>query len=768
MKHLCLLFIAFCCTITTAHALQPWEVPITAPVTTPDIPPTNPTTEPPTNPFQPAVQPPHQPPTPPPANNSAFTDGKSFGAGLKSTVTGSITDQNGAAIVPGYSTKGSAAVESSYFQNGNGVLPGLGTGKAITCSTGPRSNDPYARSECNAVNFVSGSKDQCDQLYPQIVPSQVAMKKSCEALDAKRYVSPGLQGVDYQYWVDNCSNNPAMQSVALTQYVRLNCDDVRTRQIPKIASNDPMAITAKTITSSPDTVMAAAPGNGLNLSNGYYTGCQTVTTNTQPLPVTDSCYEYRATVKGAICTEARDVQVDPGHPVIPAVPDTCTTSTDADGVSTTSCCCGSPEIPAQAPSLIKDVAPSPCKGYTADAGENISGCRTKTLCTDGPSTKTYGWDNSLQITHDCWSWNRDYACETPLDPPVDNCQGFRSKGCQEVAQTCTESNIDGVCVAYKHDFQCSKPGSTSTVMNCADRKFCIDGNCFDAGSPADKDFANAVTGKEGLREAGIYQEGYRLFNGKDSRCEKWPARCCSGGGGGFSFTNHVIRGAIGAAGSAAYTAAGSTYMYDALFSSSAPDWVVNGFGAMFQSGGFESGLAGILSGEITVSALAAGMSTDILMQMLMPSPWTIAIMAYQWLMSCDQDATMTAMKKDTGLCVDLGEYCSRKLPIFNVCIQRKKTYCCFNSKLAKIINQEGKRQLGRGNGSAQNPDCSGLTADDFNLIDFSRAPPGTWDEFIEQIKPTMPDANKAIGQVGTTLPVATQTILEKYKNYYQR
>lgn len=362
-------------------------------------------------------------------------------------MTGSISEQNGASVVPGYSTRGSGAVESSYFAGGNGALPGFGTAKASSCAMGPRSSDSLKQQEYDAINFLSGTKDQCNTLYAQIAsPQLIALKKRCEALEVQKSSSSGLPAdVLNNDYMPNCYYNPAMQSSSLTQYVRLNCDDVKNRQVPVISRSDPIAITAQTATSNPAAVIASTPG-GMSLSS-YYTGCQTDQTVRPPQVVTDSCYEYRATVKGGSCNEARDVQVDPGHPLIPGTP-----------CSGEPCVGGTPDIPAQAPTLIKDVAPLPCLAYTADTGENVSGCRTKTLCKDGPSTKTYGWDNSLSITHDCWAWGRDYGCEAPINPPVDNCSGFRNQGCQEVAVICAETNIDGDCVTFKHDFQCTKPG----------------------------------------------------------------------------------------------------------------------------------------------------------------------------------------------------------------------------------------------------------------------------------------------------------------------
>lgn len=694
------------------------------------------------------------------AHADAFSDGKSFGSSGNAMVAGAISEQNGANTVPGYSSRGSAATEGSYFQGGNGMLSGLGMGKQVACATTP--GRPSI--DCEAINHITGTKSQCDLLYAQINPSLIAAKRRCEEL--LRMATPTSSEAAE---LTACQYNAGLQSYALTQYVRQNCDDVRSRQPVAISRADPVMQTAQVATSNPDRVLApapgAAPGSALSLTGGYYTGCQTTTSTTPTIRTTDSCYEYLATVRGASCNEARDVQVDPGHDLIPGTP--CTIDANGD------CVGGTPDIPARAPSIVRDVAPSPCQAYAPD-GVNVSGCRTRTVCTDGPSTRTYGWDNSLQITHDCWAWDRDYACETTLPAPVNNCSGFQASGCQFLRKTCAENNIDGDCVTYKHDYQCVRPGTSSTAMNCADRKFCLEGNCFDAGAAPDKDFANAVIGKEALREAGLYEEGGRLFNGRGSSCEFWPARCCSGKGTSSPFSNFNL--AIGAA-SAGWHALGSAYTWDALYYGDAPGWVMKGFNFVFAPGGYTgSTLGGILAGEISL----ATMSTGQFLSMITPSPWMMAIMAYQFIMSCPDDAAIVAMKKDTGLCVEVGEYCSRRLPIFRTCIQKKRGYCCFNSRLAKIINQEGKRQLGRGNGSGNSPDCSGLMPEDFNRIDMSQADPAIWAEFIEQIAPTMPELADITGRAGNSAPNLAQDaqqrllngvpadVQQRYQNYFER
>jgi len=70
----------------------------------------------------------------------------------------------------------------------------------------------------------------------------------------------------------------------------------------------------------------------------------------------------------------------------------------------------------------------------------------------------------------------------------------------------------------------------------------------------------------------------------------------------------------------------------------------------------------------------------------------------------------------------LGEYCSKKVKLgfAKICVQKKESYCVFNSKLARIIQVQGRTQLGIEWGSATSPNCKGFTPEEFQKIDFSK------------------------------------------------
>ena len=58
------------------------------------------------------------------------------------------------------------------------------------------------------------------------------------------------------------------------------------------------------------------------------------------------------------------------------------------------------------------------------------------------------------------------------------------------------------------------------------------------------------------------------------------------------------------------------------------------------------------------------------------------------------------------------------------------TFCCYNSILARIIEQQGAAQLGISRGTAQNPNCTGLTAAQMQAIDFSKI---DFSEFVASV-----------------------------------
>lgn len=95
-------------------------------------------------------------------------------------------------------------------------------------------------------------------------------------------------------------------------------------------------------------------------------------------------------------------------------------------------------------------------------------------------------------------------------------------------------------------------------------------------------------------------------------------------------------------------------------------------------------------------------------------------------LSCTPDEAITQLKLGTGNCHHVGSYCDFK-DILGGCQTQRHSYCCYNDKLAKIINVQGRALLPASMakpwdpaGDAKNPDCTGLTLTQLSSIDLSK------------------------------------------------
>jgi len=117
-----------------------------------------------------------------------------------------------------------------------------------------------------------------------------------------------------------------------------------------------------------------------------------------------------------------------------------------------------------------------------------------------------------------------------------------------------------------------------------------------------------------------------------------------------------------------------------------------------------------------------------------------------------QLAALRSWGKLDGQCHYVGSYCAVK--VFGVCLQKKKTYCCFNSVLARIVQEQGRQQLGIDWGSPKFPNCRGFTPEEFQRIDFSKIDFSEWYEDLQK-------------RIKENLDVFKSEMPEKIQNYYK-
>lgn len=84
---------------------------------------------------------------------------------------------------------------------------------------------------------------------------------------------------------------------------------------------------------------------------------------------------------------------------------------------------------------------------------------------------------------------------------------------------------------------------------------------------------------------------------------------------------------------------------------------------------------------------------------------------------CSEAEKALGEAKEKGLTLYVGQYCAKK--VLGVCTRKKRSYCVYDNKLAKIIQEQGSiQQLGKRLGSAKNPTCAAITPEELGQINF--------------------------------------------------
>jgi conjugal transfer mating pair stabilization protein TraN len=120
--------------------------------------------------------------------------------------------------------------------------------------------------------------------------------------------------------------------------------------------------------------------------------------------------------------------------------------------------------------------------------------------------------------------------------------------------------------------------------------------------------------------------------------------------------------------------------------------------------------AGKVSGAVPVAAGAAALAGG---------PAAIAAFATPFLVlfACSQDEMKLDIKDRMGFCHNVGTYCSSSF--LGICSTKRTAYCCFESKLSRILQEQGRVQLRKPWASPKKEQCQGFTIEEFASLDLS-------------------------------------------------
>jgi conjugal transfer mating pair stabilization protein TraN len=150
-----------------------------------------------------------------------------------------------------------------------------------------------------------------------------------------------------------------------------------------------------------------------------------------------------------------------------------------------------------------------------------------------------------------------------------------------------------------------------------------------------------------------------------------------------------------------------------------------------QSGGVELGGGAAFAGEMLSTLMGAYTAVMII------------VMIIQMIYSCEQSEYQLDAKKQLKVCHDLGSYCDKSSSILGLCLVRKESYCCYNSPLARILNEQIKPQLGQDFGTPQTPNCAGIKVSDLSRVNWNNVNLSEWLGILAQTNHLPTAANAA-------------------------
>ncbi len=104
------------------------------------------------------------------------------------------------------------------------------------------------------------------------------------------------------------------------------------------------------------------------------------------------------------------------------------------------------------------------------------------------------------------------------------------------------------------------------------------------------------------------------------------------------------------------------------------------------------------------------------------------------LSKCTADEVSLADRREQGLCHYVGSYEEKVLGLWKS--RDEHVFCCYPSKLARLVQEEGRKQLGMSWGTPEHPQCGELSFDLLAKLDFTQM---DLKELCDQMPQKLPD-----------------------------
>lgn len=368
------------------------------------------------------------------------------------------------------------------------------------------------------------------------------------------------------------------------------------------------------------------------------------------------------------------------------------------------------------------------------------------------------------------------------------CEQFEAnRNCGFISQACIDNatGSKGTCYVFEEIWDCGHSVdypttiNTGTTYDCPGPVRCMGSECFDNSNVKSGDFAYAVAmlqvaqfAEHDLTCNGEGSLDCKVFKGEAMECKKalgGYVDCCEAPEGvsvfdyvrltmsslkmassieAFSRTGNYFspgywqaaQSGISAGASAitsgnwAGTMDAASHAFKQTIETGAKETIISKFkeqlmkmtydamvevgaesaaNAMFQQGATEGGMQLSTQAASVVNFIGAVYTAYVIADLMIKIIW-----------ACEEKEFELGAKKETRQCAYVGSYCASKT--LGSCVEKRESYCCFGSVVARIIQEQGRPQLGMNFGAAKTPTCDGITANQMQQIDWSRIDLTEW------------------------------------------
>lgn len=359
------------------------------------------------------------------------------------------------------------------------------------------------------------------------------------------------------------------------------------------------------------------------------------------------------------------------------------------------------------------------------------------VCIEGPETRII---NGEPVYKDCWRYEVQYSCSDD-GTSVNTCEELSANPkCELIEKKClagSESN----CSFWTSTYKCEETPDQVIEEEVCSESICQNGLCTPTDDAPNTNLADVITKLEVVRQAAVYGDynNLRFFSGEMNTCRNklGGVSCCKGKVKGshsnaaglpvsFIFASKVAKETI--------HTLGSPHVNDILMSNE------NIAAVMTKLYGEAAGQAyspNLSYYGLSVSYVGGSVQFSF-------DPWTffamVALEVAADYLSCTPEEQTLQLKRGADTCRYVGSVCTEYF--MERCLIKTESYCCYNSKLALLVQEAAHEQLGLGWNVADQHVCQGLTAYEMSRVDLGKIDPAQLGALIDTSKVTLPDPKK--------------------------